>query len=263
LQLTRATSVSQSTGYSAFFLLYGREAVLPIEAQFTESQFVDLDKLLTSLQAARECARENIEIGQIRSASYHDLKVKGQSFKIGDIVVCRKFVRKQGLSPKLAPQYYYGPYTIVDMPTEVTAIIQTQNKCAKMHKERVHIEKLKLFHPRTPGVIQEAVLPDGPVAQEAHITEVSSISAECGVQPADADHPALLLDAPDSVHEEADVDSAQPSRVEEVLHADEQIGVTPVVSVASSDDTQFNITSTPVATPRYSLRSRPSVNYKE
>jgi hypothetical protein len=110
-----------------------------------------MEKLLTSLQFARVCARENIEVGKIRSASYHDLKVREHSFKVGDIVVCQKFVRRLGLSPKLALQYYYGPYKIVQMPTELTAIIETTNNTDKSHKERVHVEKLKIYHPRNPN----------------------------------------------------------------------------------------------------------------
>jgi hypothetical protein len=37
------------------------------------------------------------------------------------------------------------------MPTELTAIIETTNNTDKSHKERVHVEKLKIYHPRNPN----------------------------------------------------------------------------------------------------------------
>jgi hypothetical protein len=36
------------------------------------------------------------------------------------------------------------------MPTELTAIIETTNNTDKSHKERVQVEKLKIYHPRNP-----------------------------------------------------------------------------------------------------------------
>jgi hypothetical protein len=251
------TSVSETTGYSAFFLIYGREAVLPIEAQFTESQFVDLEKLLTSLQSARVCARENIEIGQIRSASYHDLKVREHSFKVGDIVVCRKFVRKRGISPKLALQYYYGPYTIVQMPTEVTAIIEATNKTGKSHKERVHVEKLKIYHPRNPNELHIAILPDEPPIQPTEAEHQGDPHNHLLSMPLDndTDEQALLPDQPNT-------DATASVQLVDEQTEDEQITEDlPLVTTIEQSDQE--IISSPVASPRYSLRRRPAVNYKE
>jgi hypothetical protein len=171
--------VSETTGYSAFFLLYGREAVLPIEAEFTETQFVDLEQLLTTLQKARACAKENIEITQIKNASYHDVKVREHTLKVGDTVVCRKYVRKPGLSPKLTLQYYYGPYTIVELPTEVTAIIETKDKSGKTHRERVHVEKLKSYFKRDGALVDVSLPSDEQVAPVIEGTHQAYKSDAC------------------------------------------------------------------------------------
>jgi len=56
-------------------------------------------------------------------------------------------VRKQGVSPKLAKQYYFGPYKILAFTGPVTALIETTTK-GKPHRERVHVEKLKKYFPR-------------------------------------------------------------------------------------------------------------------
>jgi hypothetical protein len=146
------TSCSTSTGYTPFFLLHGRQARLPSEAQLSESRFADLDSLLESLYRARALARENIEINQIRNANYYDRGRRENRFKIGDTVVCRKFMRKPGVSPKLTLQYYYGPYQIIDMPTEVNAIIEAKGTGGRVIKEKVHVDKLKPYYPRDESV---------------------------------------------------------------------------------------------------------------
>jgi len=112
-----------------------------------ESPFPDVESLMTKLSLARQIARENIEINQVRNASYHDLKRIDHQLKVGDSVVCRKIVRKPGVSPKLAKHYNYGPYTILEFPGPVTAVIETTSK-GKLHRERVHVEKLKRYYPR-------------------------------------------------------------------------------------------------------------------
>jgi len=99
------SSVHRTTNYTPFFLVYGRELLLSIKSKFTETEFVELNGLLTSLTKARDLAREKIEIAQITNAAYHDESRRTQDFTItsftGDLVVCRKLARKPGISPKL------------------------------------------------------------------------------------------------------------------------------------------------------------------
>jgi hypothetical protein len=72
---------------------------------------------------------------QIRNARPYDQGRRDNQFKIGDTVVCRKFMRKPGLSPKLTLHYYYGPYQIIYMPTEVNAIIEAKGTGGNVIKE--------------------------------------------------------------------------------------------------------------------------------
>jgi hypothetical protein len=102
----------------------------------------------------------------------HDNERKPCAYQVGDIVVCRKYVRRPALSPKLSLQYYYGPYKIIELPTAVTAIIETTDKSGKQHKERVHVEKLKVYFPRD-ELPPPAILPSDEViiAIESEATE--------------------------------------------------------------------------------------------
>jgi len=87
------SSVNRTTTYSPFYLVHGREPSLPIESRFSETEFEDLNTLLSSLAKAREIACDKIEIGQITNAAYHDESRQTHTFSILDLVVCCKLAR--------------------------------------------------------------------------------------------------------------------------------------------------------------------------
>jgi hypothetical protein len=285
------TSVSTATGFTPFFLLHGRQARLPSEAQLSESNYADLDSLLDSLYRARALARENIEISQIRNASYYDRNRRENTFKVGDTVVCRKFMRKPGLSSKLTLQYYYGPYQITEMPTEVNAVIEAKGSGGRIIKEKVHVDKLKPYYPRddtlheveiqVPG--SEAIL--DPLLEPLAISDVTDTNESEGlaiIPPINPpSHPAVvedLTESPDNVLQSNDVigtPPAQPPLAETTPAITEQTDADPLVPIPQA--LQPEPTSSPSSVvvnpqpsqdldpeeaPRYSLRQRRPVNYR-
>jgi len=80
------------------------------------------------------------------NAAYHDESRRTHTFSIGDLDVCRKLARKPGMSPKLNKMYYYGPYQIISLLTDVTAIIESLD--TRKLREKVHVEKLKRYFSR-------------------------------------------------------------------------------------------------------------------
>src|SRR3954454_5281027 len=112
------TTPNRSTGYTPVFLVYGSEAVLPMdivhdsprvalynEAEAIEAQGDDVDLL----EEARELAASRSAIYQQNLRRYHSRKVKPRTFREGDLVL-RLVQRKEGMH-KLTPPWE-GPFIV-------------------------------------------------------------------------------------------------------------------------------------------------------
>jgi hypothetical protein len=139
-------SVQETTQHSSFFLLYGREATLPIEASIGLSKYPQLDEIIAQGQEARKIAKSNIEIRQKQYAEAINKDRRESPFKVGDQVLLRKFTKKRGFSSKLF-HYYYGPYTIIEQKSPVNFIIEMRTK-TRTYRETVHCDKLKFYYER-------------------------------------------------------------------------------------------------------------------
>ena len=89
-------SQQQSTRESPFFLLYGRDPRLPVEAVMSPVQtkkLVDLKEygswLASKMSAAWELARKSIGKAQKRQKDFHDQKRRSPSFSVGERVLVR------------------------------------------------------------------------------------------------------------------------------------------------------------------------------
>jgi len=145
------TSIQKTTQFTPFFLVYGREAMMPLEAGLVpDSEFPSVEEMIDHIQQARLLAGLRIEEAQDKYAEYHNKKRMEISFEIGDKVLVRKIKRRKGCSPKLM-HYYYGPYTVVQKVSEVNYIVEAQKKNSA-RRETVHVEKMKLYFERIPKV---------------------------------------------------------------------------------------------------------------
>jgi hypothetical protein len=115
------TQVSSVTGYSPFFLVYGSEAVLPIdvaigarriqhykEGTTEETRKVDLDSIEEQCVAA--LMRHTRYDQQLHR--YHDHNVRERSFKMGDLVLCR-IQSTNGMHKLSAP--WEGPFIVMEV----------------------------------------------------------------------------------------------------------------------------------------------------
>ena len=90
-------TVSSSTGFSPYFLMYGRYPRLPIDIEFgvtqpnwtTPSQKIYAEKLRQRLKWAYETARVHNEKESKRHKQYYDRKFKCMVLKEGDLVLVR------------------------------------------------------------------------------------------------------------------------------------------------------------------------------
>ena len=86
------SSVHPSTGFSPFFLMFGREAKLPVDLMYgsnpvderTPSEYVQ--QLKTSLHDAYALVREHCKSEHKRQKAIYDEKIHGKPFDLGDNV---------------------------------------------------------------------------------------------------------------------------------------------------------------------------------
>ena len=93
------TSVQESTGFTPHRLMFGREAILPLDAllrlETTPSQgsartypdYVVEEK--QQLEEMEQIVRENLKRAQRSQKAYYDTKCHGQRFRVGDRVSYR------------------------------------------------------------------------------------------------------------------------------------------------------------------------------
>ena len=113
----RSTPATQSTDFSPFFLLYGREMRLPIDTLLQPKDHLNQDckihlgRILQNLEVCRKLAGENIKAAQDKYKYQHDKRSQLPSFQPAQRVwlYCTKV--PPGKAPKLHRKWV-GPYYI-------------------------------------------------------------------------------------------------------------------------------------------------------
>ncbi|CAI5660481.1 unnamed protein product [Oreochromis niloticus] len=112
-------SKNESTGYSPYYLMFGRNARLPIDicfgavfeddAEMTHLQYVD--KMRKELKQAYHLATENATKNHLRNKSRYDQRVRDQPLQEGD----RVLIRNVGLTDKhkLQDRWKSIPYIVI------------------------------------------------------------------------------------------------------------------------------------------------------
>ena len=113
------TSVHASTGFTPFYLMFGREAKLPIDLMYGTGNHKDMptteyaNQLKKGLEEAYSCAREKLGASHERRKEHYDKQIHGQPFAVGDLVWLHSTVIPPGQSRKLHHPWT-GPYKIVE-----------------------------------------------------------------------------------------------------------------------------------------------------
>jgi transposase InsO family protein len=110
------TTPNSSTGYMPFFLLFGAEAVLPMDVRYCAPRVVayveedaqtTLEDTLDLLDEARDVALARSAVYQQSLRNYHSRRVRGRSFEPGNLVLRLK---KTSTSKLESP--WEGPYLV-------------------------------------------------------------------------------------------------------------------------------------------------------
>src|SRR5690554_5749813 len=153
--LAYRTAIHPSTGYSPFFLMFGREAREPL--QLKELDEMNDDDVPTSAAYAQTLA-ERLHIAYQRARITEDKKRQEREnyllkkrvdhpFKIDNYVLLHLPLKKKGRTHKLAHPSK-GPYRIAKFVTPVTVILE--GKYLRKLREPVHVSRLKFYH----GVVE-------------------------------------------------------------------------------------------------------------
>ncbi|GFV54136.1 retrovirus-related Pol polyprotein from transposon 412 [Trichonephila clavipes] len=122
-------AVYDTTSYSPFQMLFGRDLRLPADLLFRRPPDAPLasedyiQKLQARMEEMHHLARERIGIASEKMKTRYDARAAVHDFHEGDKVWLWNPKRRKGLSPKLQT-YWEGPYTVLKRLNDVVERIQ-------------------------------------------------------------------------------------------------------------------------------------------
>ena len=133
----------ESTGYSPFYLMFGREPRLPIDLAFgvnTNKQHHSLtsyaEGLRKRLQESYEIATETTKKSQGRQKGGYDLKVRGAVIEPGDRVLV-KILAFDG-KHKLADRWEDGVYIVLSQPNQDIPVFVVRRENGEGRERTLH-----------------------------------------------------------------------------------------------------------------------------
>ena len=159
------TAVHSSTGYTPFYLMFGREAREPNDVLPPNRLLIISDENTIFSQMwheAKEKAKNNLAEAKEKQKYYYDKDKKLVEYKIGDHVL----LKEQASIPGKFNMRYIGPYRVIEKKSDVTyKLLDIENKTEYV----THIDRLKPFH------IDEPTETDKPVEKDTVTSETTPI----------------------------------------------------------------------------------------
>ena len=129
---TYRVSPSEVTGESPFYMLYGREPLLPMDTALLPpremSQFIAeyRARVVEHVERVRCIAAENTQRAQQKMKELHDLQAVPPAFALGDKVWVYTPKNRKGLSKKLATIIMVLMYRAVSLPSPLCSACNGQ-----------------------------------------------------------------------------------------------------------------------------------------
>ena len=140
------TSVQSTTGYTPFYLMFGRQAKLPVDLMYGTDRPLEMSpdgyaaELRKTLTEAYDRVRESMGTQLGRQKEFYDQKVHGQPFKDNDRVWLHSPAVPRRKSRKLHHPWS-GPWQVVKRLSDATYRIQ--NLQQRRRRLVVHFDRLK------------------------------------------------------------------------------------------------------------------------
>ena len=138
-------NIHNSTGYSPFFLLHGRDPILPID-EISKPKTIKYDcdqnyvsEMMLRLQDTFNKVKENLQTSAELRAIQYNKNTKIKRFNLGDLVYLHDSSNQVGISKKLTKPWV-GPYRVVEIKGEVNYRIRELYGRKELV---VHVNRLK------------------------------------------------------------------------------------------------------------------------
>lgn len=141
------SSVNEVTGFTPYFLMYGRESRIPADLVYGDVREPepDTDDFVTErcnrFRSAFEAAREHLGAAAKRRKRHYDLRARPQAFPVGSQVWCLNPRPHKGRFRKWQSPYL-GPFEVIRQLGPVTYEIRRGQHAQPW---TVHVDKLKAF----------------------------------------------------------------------------------------------------------------------
>ncbi len=139
-------SAQASVGDSPFFLIYGRDPIVPIDVSLISEPRVYQEiedyraDISLALQEAWKLARQHLTQAQHRQKRYYDQTVRNYIFSVGDRVWLHTPATKKGKTPKLSCMWH-GPFRIIEVFIPNVRIVPVD--APRQKSTVVHVNRLK------------------------------------------------------------------------------------------------------------------------
>lgn len=148
------TAPQETTGFTPFRLVYGREATTTLDAMlphFPDMIDADADIFAQRAEEARQLARVRIRRQQLVDARRYNMRRRDVRFRPGDQVWVWTPIRRRGLSEKLLRKYF-GPYKVLRRLSDLTYEVIPDGGHLSFRRsarpEVVHVVRLKPYYAR-------------------------------------------------------------------------------------------------------------------
>ena len=159
-------SVQDSTKQIPFYLVYGRQARLPVDLQVKsikndfenkptiDDSLKDRESLLENVIEMRKNALQNIQKAQECQKKAYDVKhcSENQLFKVGIQVLIRNSKKLSRKGSKMEPNWT-GPYKICQILKKNTFRLCYVNDCNKKLKQVYNMTRLKIYYPISENMV--------------------------------------------------------------------------------------------------------------
>ena len=161
------TSVKTSTGFTPFHLVYGKEALLPVEVELLAMKLLEkLQGPSSDASKARLLQLQEVQLDRMKALAYYEKmqdtkiakineKVKAKGIKEGDLVLRYNSKLDKTFQKKFQVKWE-GPFKVVSCFANGTYKLADLD--GTLHASRVNGLRLKIYHARLMMVEKDEML---------------------------------------------------------------------------------------------------------